>query len=279
VPPPQDPGSALPRAAADPLAVPRSARLVAWGNAVLAGAASLDEAADEVVGGDDLHRVRPADDVPVGLAGLDDGEVGLTLALGTLRAAGATGLRLVLPAPGDAAGLPGPPAFNAPAVLAGEAVLTAGGARHVGLVPEVQALGSSGTAVRWDAYAVHAPRVGDLPALAEAERELSGAVRAATELLSRLDVARWDPGALQEVARVREGAGDGLAPGYPARAHRVMSQARLVLAIAALARRSPGGAVTAAETSARLAALAPLDRAGRRAVAAACNAVLEPARD
>ena len=263
----------------DPLALPRSARLVAWGNAVLAGAASLDEAVDEVVAADDLHRVGAVDGSAVGLPRLDDGQVGLTLALGALRAAGARGLRLVLPRPGDAAGLPGPSGFNSVAVLAGEAVLSVGGTPLLGLVPEVQALGSSGTAVRWDAHAVRPARVGDLPCLSEAERELTGAVRSATELLSRLDVARWDPDALQEVARVRDGAGDGLAPGYPARAHRVLAQARTVIAIAALARRSPGGALTAAETAARLDALAPLDRAARRAVAAACNAVLEPARD
>jgi hypothetical protein len=265
-------------AGTDPRTLPRSARLVAWGNAALLGHASLDDAVDGVLGPDTMHRVH-------GLAG---DAVGLALALGRLRVEGVRGLRLVLPVPGDVAGLPGPPAFNGVAVQAGEAVLAirpgdacdhpAGpGPAPYGLVPAAEALGSSGTAVSWRAYAVAPPRAGALPTLAEADRELAEAMRTATALLAALDVARADPEALDALARLREdAAADGLAPGYPARAHRVLHTARRVARIAAIAARGPGGAVSAGQIGRRAAALDPLHRASRRAVVAACNAVLEP---
>ncbi|NGO73535.1 hypothetical protein G5C65_35445, partial [Streptomyces sp. SB3404] len=38
---------------------PRSGRLAAWGNALLAGLVSPDEAAERITGEDDRHRVAP----------------------------------------------------------------------------------------------------------------------------------------------------------------------------------------------------------------------------
>src|SRR4051812_9641576 len=98
----------------------RSGRLTAWGNALIAGFASPDDAADRIKGDDAVHRVT-------GLPG-ETGPVGLTLALGRLRALGATGLRLALPAPGHPLGLSGPPEFNARALEAEEAVIATGAA-------------------------------------------------------------------------------------------------------------------------------------------------------
>lgn len=68
---------------------PRSGRLAAWGNALLAGLVSPDEAVSSIVGEDSVHRV-------LGLPG-EAGPVGLTLALGRMRALGVTGLRVALP--------------------------------------------------------------------------------------------------------------------------------------------------------------------------------------
>ncbi|MDI1456574.1 hypothetical protein NHG22_22550, partial [Streptomyces sp. ATE26] len=68
------------------LSEPRSGRLAAWGNALLAGLVSPDDAALAIVGEDAVHRVR-------GLPG-EQGPAGLTLALGRLRALGVTGLRV-----------------------------------------------------------------------------------------------------------------------------------------------------------------------------------------
>ncbi|MGN6333719.1 MAG: hypothetical protein ACTHOD_19050 [Motilibacteraceae bacterium] len=273
---PPEPDAVLSAARAARLTVPRSARLVAWGNAVLAGAVSLDAAADAVVGEDVRHRVA-------GLPG-EDTEVSLPVALGRLRAMGVRALHLALPVPGDPFGLAGPPAFTEAAVQAGEAVVVTGAATGVpawGLLPAVTALGSSGWAVLWSVTEVAPPRTGDTPSLAEAERALAVAVREATEELSALDVSRADPAALLVLRAVSEdGAGeDTLPPGTPGRAERVLAQARRTLVLADLARRGDGGALTAAAADTRARALDPLERAARRAMAAACQVLLEPPRD
>ncbi|MCK1823082.1 hypothetical protein MTQ10_26675, partial [Streptomyces sp. XM83C] len=98
---------------------PRSGRLTAWGNALLAGLVSPDDAAFAVVGEDAVHRVE-------GLPG-EEAPVGLTLALGRLRALGVTGLRVALPVPGHPLGLSGPPEFNKRALESEEAVVCHGG--------------------------------------------------------------------------------------------------------------------------------------------------------
>ncbi|MET8824273.1 hypothetical protein ABZX04_38995, partial [Streptomyces rochei] len=100
------------------LTEPRAGRLAAWGNALIAGMVSPDDAAVAIVGDDAVHRVE-------GLPG-EAGPVGLTLALGRLRALGARGLRVALPAPGHPLGLSGPPEFNARALEAEEAVICHG---------------------------------------------------------------------------------------------------------------------------------------------------------
>ncbi|NEC52635.1 hypothetical protein G3I18_29380, partial [Actinospica acidiphila] len=116
------------------LSEPRSGRLASWGNALLAGLVSPDEAALAVVGEDAVHRVEgvPGESAPVGL----------TLALGRLRGLGVSGLRVALPAPGHPLGLSGPPEFNARALEAEEAAVCQGAA--LGLVPEVSEAGPEG---------------------------------------------------------------------------------------------------------------------------------------
>ncbi|MEV4193002.1 hypothetical protein, partial [Streptomyces toxytricini] len=167
---------------------PRSGRLAAWGNALLAGLVSPDGAASSIVGGDAVHRVAglPGEPVPVGL----------TLALGRMRALGVTGLRVALPAPGHPLGLSGPPEFNARALEAGEAVVAVGAA--LGLVPEVAEAGPAGDVhveVVWRCLPVREAPPADVPSLGEAERELAEAVREATAVLTRLDVAQPRPAA------------------------------------------------------------------------------------
>jgi hypothetical protein len=254
----------------------RSGRLVAWGNAWFAGLTSLDEAASYACGTDYPHRVT-------GMPG-EDAPVGFTIALGRLRGLGASGLRLALPVPGDPLGLPGPAAFNELATEAGEAVLTAGGTEPFGLVPEVTAYGPAGdrgVEVLWRVHPVRAARNNDLPSLAEAERELTEALRDTTEALTRMDVARWRPEAAAAIQAIRGHALEdgGLAPGYPARAHRVLALAQRLGAITALARGDAGAAVSVTETAARAAVLRPLERSSRRAQLAAYNAVAEPSRE
>jgi hypothetical protein len=255
------------------LPLPRAVRLVAWGNAALSGATSLDEAGARVVADDDRHRV-------VGLPGAEE-EQTLPVALGLLRRLGVTSLRLALPAPGDPLGLPGPATFNAEATAAGQAVLT-DGREALGLLPAVLTGGGDGvhvTTVRWSVHQVLPAWSQDVPSLSEAEQLLQETLRQVTHDLLVLDVARWRPEVADTLRRLREPAdGDGLAPGYPARAHRVLALARRVATIADLAGGDPGAAVSAAEMAARERALRPLAKASRRAAVAAANAVREPNR-
>jgi hypothetical protein len=254
------------------LSEPRSGRLAAWGNALLAGLASPDDAVLAIVGEDSVHRVA-------GLPG-EPSPVGLTLALGRLRVLGVSGLRVALPAPGHPLGLSGPPEFNARALEAGEAVVCHGAA--LGLVPEVHEAGPEGdvhTEVMWQVLPVREAPPADVPSLGEAERELAEALRDATALLARLDVAASGPAAEAAIDAYRARAERGrevLAPGYPPRAVRVLELAQRVGLLVSLAgENGHGGAVSASEMGARALALRPVERTARRAQVAAYNAYVE----
>ncbi|MEU0252907.1 hypothetical protein ABZ299_10430 [Streptomyces sp. NPDC006184] len=254
------------------LSEPRSGRLAAWGNALLAGVVSPDDAVLAIVGEDAVHRVE-------GLPG-ESAPVGLTLALGRLRALGVTGLRVALPAPGHPLGLSGPAEFNARALEAGEAVVCHGAA--AGLVPEVSEAGPEGDVhveVVWHVLPVREAPPADVPSLGEAERELAEALREATEVLSGLDVAGSGPVAEAAIGAYRARAERGrevLAPGYPPRAVRVLELAQRVGLLVSLAYdHGHGGAVSSAEMAARAEALRPVERTARRAQVAAYNAVVE----
>ncbi|MFF8847489.1 hypothetical protein ACF08N_33060 [Streptomyces sp. NPDC015127] len=255
------------------LSEPRSGRLAAWGNALLAGLVSPDDAVHTIVGDDAVHRVE-------GLPG-ETGPVGLTLALGRLRALGVTGYRVALPAPGHPLGLSGPPEFNARALEAEEAVVATGAA--YGLVPEIREAGPAGDVhvdVLWHCLPVREAPPADVPSLGEAERELAEALREATSTLTRLDVAASGPVAEAAVdayrARAQRGAAETLAPGYPPRAVRVLELAqRIGLLISVAYENGHGGAVSAGEMAARVEALRPVERVARRAQVAAYNAYVE----
>ncbi|MFJ4363986.1 hypothetical protein ACIP4S_07450 [Streptomyces chartreusis] len=254
------------------LSEPRSGRLAAWGNALLAGLVSPDDAVHEIVGDDAVHRVE-------GLPG-ESAPVGLTLGLGRLRTLGVSGLRIALPAPGHPLGLSGPPEFNARAMDAEEAVICHGAA--FGLVPEVSEAGPDGDVhveVVWRVLPVREAPPTDVPSLGEAERELAEGLREATEVLSRLDVAGSGPVAEAAIDAYRARAERGrevLAPGYPPRAVRVLELAQRVELLVSLARENGhGGAVSSAEMGARTEALRPVERVARRAQVAAYNAYVE----
>lgn len=254
------------------LSEPRSGRLAAWGNALLAGLVSPDDAALAIVGEDATHRVE-------GLPG-ESGPVGLTLAMGRLRRLGVRGLRVALPAPGHPLGLSGPPEFNARALEAEEAVVAFGA--PYGLVPEAYEAGPDGDVhveVVWHCLPVREAPPADVPSLGEAERELAEALREATEVLSRLDVAGSGPVAEAALDAYRARAERGrevLAPGYPPRAVRVLELAQRVGLLVSLAyENGHGGAVSASEMAARGQALRPVERTARRAQVAAYNAYVE----
>jgi hypothetical protein len=239
-----------------------AARLSAWGNAALEGTVSLDDAADAIAG------ARGAAHRFFGLAGEDSG-VNAAYALGRLRADGAVGLRLVLPRPGDAGGLPGPTAFNELALLGGEAVLTVGGPARGVLANEV---GEAGQA--WTVYDVAADARTPL-SLRDAEWGLNEAMREATAVLTQLDVARWEPVAATLLkAQARGDVPAGLPETSAPKAQHVLDCALRMLAIVELARRSDGAAVTSVEADTRSHVLRDLDTAARRGLEAACSAAV-----
>lgn len=246
-------------------------RLVAWGNAYLRGATSLDEAAAAVsptwVLGlpDNVTATASAGGTaPPGRRADVEAPAAMTVALGRLRHSGVTRLRLALPAPGDPLGLTGPPALTAAAIDAGAAVLTLDGPR-LGLL-----LAPGSEPALWRAQRA-AEAVADVPLLPEAERSLAEALREATDTLVALDVARADHRAAAAMAAAERAA--VLAPGHPGRAHRVLAQAARLRALVAVALSGDGGALSSGEVAARTEALRPLERAARRACVAAHEAV------
>jgi hypothetical protein len=275
-----------PATGAATLTARRSTRFVAWVRAWRAGIVPFDELADEIAG-DEEHLVTDAPgtwtDVPLGQS------------LPIFAKLHPDDIRLVLPAPGDPRGLPGPGPLSGAALLAGEAVLTP----ELGLVPEVRShtSGSGVTfeTVLWRVHPVpHAPHAtgghttsghsrsglsaaGELTP-AEAETDLATALAEATTQLTRLDVAQWRPelaGALAALRRPDSTA--NLPAGFDPRARRLFARASILDQVLALAEHNaPGGAVNGYEAQQRDAALRPLTTACRRALVAACNSPLHP---
>jgi len=268
------------------LELPRSVRLATWGTAVLTGGAPMAAAVAAVTGDDEPHGLEPAPCLeadPRAAAGSLPAR-DLAGLLDSLRAAGVQGLRVVLPAPGDLLGLPGPAGFNQAAVEAGECVLADAPPQGPwwGVVPTITPFGSEwepGTMVTWTVHPVASRRVTDVGSVAEAERLMREAMRRATEELSRLDVARWREDAADRLASVRSGslAAEALPPVTPQRCVQVLATAMRVRAIVALAAEDDGAAMSGHEALRRSEALRSLDAVCRRAVAAAANGILEPA--
>ncbi|MGW0434942.1 hypothetical protein ACWDV4_20680 [Micromonospora sp. NPDC003197] len=259
-----------PATGAATLAPRRSSRFVAWVRAWRAGLVPYDEVADEVAG-DEEHLVADAPgtwtDVP------------LREALPALSKLCPDEIRLVLPAPGDPRGLPGPGPFAGAALEAGEAVV----ARGLGLIPEVRnhtsGSGVSFETVLWRVYPLpeNAPAASaNQPGAAEAEAALAVALAEATAALTRLDVAQWRPELAGALAALRRpDSGTDLPPGFDPRARRLFARASVLDQVLALAEHAaPGGAVNNYEAQQRDAALRPLTTACRQALAAACNAPL-----
>ena len=126
-------------------------------------------------------------------------------------------IRLVLPAPGDPRGLPGPGPFTGAALEAGEGVI----AGRLGLVPQVRThtSGSGDTfeIVVWQAYP--AAGAGGWRSASRARPRprptCPAALAEATAALTRLDVAAWRPELAGALAALRKpDNGTDLPPGY-----------------------------------------------------------------
>ena len=244
---------------------PRSALLACWTTAWLAGEVGLPELTERVTAHDESHAV----------AGLWVDDLDLEQALARLRAEGVVRARLVLPAPGDPLGLPGPGPFTQAALDAGEGVLAlrADGSGF-GLVPALQhhgsALDGTVTTVTWQSYDVPAAGPDQGPFLHEAEHDLRVGVMEAAQALTDLDVAE----ALDDLRRAqRRGISDDELPGsWPVRARDVLVRTRALATLVQLADRTAGGAIDTREAEARAAVLRDLARVVRRARVAAYNA-------
>lgn len=232
--------------------------LALWLTAWLRGEVSLDDARDAVVGGDAAHDVLdlPGDARDAGTS------TPLILALGRLRAAGATGASLALPEPGDPLGLAGPPSFNAEAFEAEQAVVVRGAG--LGLVPA-----RAGAGVVWRCLPATPPP--PTHGVADAERVLRRALTTTADALVDLDVARWRPEVADELMELRRPLALPVPAALSARTQALLALATRCRRIVALAREDDGNAVTAREIAARREALQPLDGAARRAVVAACD--------
>jgi hypothetical protein len=258
-----------PAAGAATLTARRSARFVAWVRAWRAGLVPYDEIADEIAGGEE-HLVADAPGAWM--------DVSLREALATLSKLHPDEVRLVLPAPGDPRGLPGPGSFSDAALLAGEGVV----AGSLGIVPELRThtsgSGDTFSTVRWQVFPLDPDRVSyhGEPGTAEAEADLATVLAESTARLARLDIAQWRPelaGALAALRRPDNGT--DLPPGFDPRARRLYARASILDQVLALAEHAaPGGAINGYEAQQRDEALRPLTAACRRALVAACNAPL-----
>ncbi|WP_435743691.1 hypothetical protein [Nocardioides sp. SYSU DS0663] len=231
--------------------LPPAARLAWWATAWLRGSVVTDLMLDAVIGDDATHTVADP------FQGTDT----LLGGLARLRAEGATSVGAAFPAEGDPVGLGGPAPFNTAALEAGSAVVVAGAA--TGLVPV-----RTGAAVAW---VLHRAERRQLPDVGEADRALRAALLESAGALADLDVARWNPEVADRLLNLRHRPALVAPEGVPPRCVDLAGRALQVTAITALALEDDGGAVSSYEVRARREALLPLDRAGRRALVAACS--------
>jgi hypothetical protein len=243
-----------------PVSLPRSAALALWLNACLAGDVGVDDLRDTVRGEDPQHLV-------IDWPGLPE-PWGIEQLPAAAAALGNPAARLALPAAGDPVGLAGPPGFNTDAVEAGEALVIAGTAGAVGLVPGLDA-----RTVLWTATAAGAPLLLDPQ---EEGRHLRQVLLHATAELARLDVAIWSPEIPDLLMNLKHRPGLVVPPRTTPEALDTLERGLLCREIVDLARQDDGGAISAHEVAARARCLTDLDVAARRAIVAVCSASLLP---
>ncbi|MEU6641621.1 hypothetical protein ABZ863_03640 [Saccharomonospora sp. NPDC046836] len=247
-----------------------SATLAVWSSAWLHGAAASDNALDALLAWGEAHEVVAAEQNAAEAFGLPvTGDVPATPAqlLAALRRLGVTDALLVLPVPGDVRGLGGGGPFTEAALRTGEAVALAG--LGYGVVPQAIAEGL----VRWTVYRMASVTPPEYLGIAEAEHNLTDAIRDSAGALQALDVARDRPGVRAELsARLKATPAPAWPAGTPGRALRVLQRAEEIGAILALAHADePGGALSASAANQRADALRPLADAVRAARRAAVN--------
>ena len=246
--------------------LPVSGRLAWWATAWVRGHMGPDDLLDAVLDGDVTHVVIGP-------------ERRLLATLASLRAAGATAFGAAFPVEGDPVGLGGPRELNAAALEVGEAVLAVGsggsggsggsdGSAGAALVPS-----RVGPTVEWTLLPARRRRV---PDVGEADRHLRRVLLEAADRLAALEVARWRPEVADQMMNLRHRPPVTAPPGIPARCVDLAARGLQALNIAELALEDDGGALGVAEIAERRRALAPLARAGRHALVAACSPEVWP---
>jgi hypothetical protein len=245
----------------------RAALLVAWSRAVRTHACPLNEAVSAVEDSDELVQFVAGDQRR------DARDVLIELAAAPGR------VELALPVPGDVRGLPGTGPWTAPALDAGEAVVTSESV----LVPIVQAHGNEiegyATYTYWHLHERTGPPtpVTATAGLAEADRHLRGAMNDAVDLLADIEVARWSPELAEAVADIRtqRRGGDDFASALPRsygpQARELLARARVVDRIINAAMSPETELLDAAGAMQRAQALRGLQTSVREAVCAAIN--------
>jgi hypothetical protein len=246
---------------------------VAWTAAAAAAAIrelAAERAASAIEVGTDGHVVD-------GLPG-HHREATIGEAIGWLLDAKPHQIGLALPVAGDPLGLSGAGDFADAALLAESGVTIDCTAGSFGLVPEPDLRGSSYRGVRWRMHptpSASMPAVGADPQriIEQADRALRRALRAATDALDGVDLARWRDesvagrGAADAAFRVKPRP---LPPAWPPAARALAERALAlwrVVRVAAL----DAGAASASGSAVRTAALRDLSHAVREAAMTAYN--------
>lgn len=250
--------------------------MTVWVSAWLHGCAAADDVLDALVPWAGLHEVVAADELTAAHFDLplpNAMPYSPAMLLATVRRAGATSARLILPVPGDTRGLaPGSErqgSFGSDALRSGEGVLLT--SADIGVVPTTVAEGVT----RWTVHRTSTAGSARYIGLTEAEHALRCAVYDATATLTELDIARHRPEVRGQIAETLAARPRPPWPnGTPGRVLRVLESADEVTAILSAAARDDGAAVSAQAARARSEALRPLAAAVRAArLAAVAEAV------
>ncbi len=223
--------------------LPRGLLLGTWVGASARGEVGPDDMSDAVTGSDARHLVLDRS----GVHELSALMRLLEHIVGVVRE-----VRVAVCAPGDPAGLAGPPDFNTAAIDAGSAAVVAGDRGSVGLVPQWDA-----RTIVWHLHAAHLPPTLDP---AEASRDLRRELTLAATSLAAAGVAEWQPEIPDLLLNLGARARPHLPAAYDGSRLQIIERALVALEIVDLAPGHP--------------ALGSLARAARRVLVASCSDTL-----
>ncbi|MGA4788379.1 hypothetical protein [Nocardia sp. AB354] len=264
-----------------------SATLTVWAGSWLAGRSAPDDVLDALRAWSPQHSVAAGDPLTGGRTGLPwpsaeplEAGTGIMVLLKVIREAMAepgARMRLVLPVPGDARGLPAGTEFATAAMDAEEGVIAGvPGGEGVALVPQW----TDEESLQWTVFHTPVPVPAPDMALGEAEYAMREAVREAAEALMRLHTTAIggddDPRELIE-AELAACSRHIYPDSAPLRARRILDSADHVAAILTVAQQTaPSSPSSASAVQAQETLLRPLWSALRAARLAAVNAAAGP---